>query len=69
MSVYVDNGLPSWGMGGSLLYTIIVLVALYMSFRRNNGFNLWSFLFAFFFAPIYIVYALATGYNGTAVTF
>jgi len=43
----------------NLLYMIVVLIALYMSFKRNNGFDLGSFLVAFFFSPIYIAYYLA----------
>ena len=35
------------------------LYALYLSFERNNGFNLGSFLAAFFLSWCYVVYALA----------
>jgi hypothetical protein len=33
--------------------------AIYLSFRCNNGFELSSFLLAFIFSPIYIIYHLA----------
>jgi hypothetical protein len=43
-----------------LLVLTIQLWALYLSFKRNNGFDLGSFLMALFFAPIYIVYYYRT---------
>ena len=46
--------------GGGLIYLIIAIIALYLSFKRNNGFNLGSFLVALFFPPIYIIYYFAT---------
>jgi len=49
-----------------LIYLIITLMALYLSFKRNNGFNLGSFLIALFFPPIYIVYYFATHIANTA---
>jgi len=39
--------------------SIIVLIALYASFKRNNGFDATSFLAAFLFQEIYIIYILA----------
>lgn len=45
---------------GGIIYFIITLIALYLSFKRNNGFNLGSFLVALIFPPIYIVYFIAT---------
>jgi hypothetical protein len=39
---------------------IISFFAIYLSWRCNNGFNLLSFLVAFFCAPFYIIWALAT---------
>ena len=44
---------------GKIIYCAITLIALYLSFQRNNGFELGSFLIALLFAPIYIIYALA----------
>lgn len=52
----------------SILYTILGFVALYMSFRRNHGFHLGSFLMAVFFAPLYIVYALAVPVEGVKLS-
>jgi hypothetical protein len=34
-------------------------LALYLSFKCNNGFHLGSVLVAFFFSPIYLIYRLA----------
>jgi hypothetical protein len=47
-----------------LLYFVISCVALYLSFRRNNGFKLGPFLVALFFWPIYILYAIAVPVRG-----
>ena len=44
----------------SIAWFILTLMALYLSFKRNNGFSLGSFLIALFFPPIYIVYYFAT---------
>ncbi len=38
---------------------IIFGFAIYLSFKCNKGFNLGSFLLAFFFSPFYILYHLA----------
>lgn len=43
-----------------IIYIIIALWALYLSFKRNRGFDLGSFLLALFFPPIYIMYFYAT---------
>jgi len=66
MSVVVTDGY--WG-GSSLIYSIIVLFALYLSFKRNGGFNLWSFAVALFAAPLYIVYFYGTENSGTTMQF
>jgi hypothetical protein len=45
----------------SILWLIVVVFAIYLSFKKNNNqFNLSGFLVAFFFAPIYIIYVVAT---------
>jgi hypothetical protein len=41
-----------------LLYTFIVLYAVYLSFKCNQKFNFLSFLIAAIFSPIYILYIL-----------
>ena len=46
--------------GVSMFYTIITLYAVYLSFKRNNGFDLISFIIAVLFAPIYIIFHIAT---------
>jgi hypothetical protein len=47
-----------------ILYTIthliLFLFAIYLSWKCNNGFNLLSFLIAFFCPYLYIIWALAT---------
>lgn len=43
-----------------IIYLLVALWALYLSFKRNGGFDLGSFLLALFFPPIYIVYFYAT---------
>lgn len=43
----------------NILLFITVIYAIYLSIKRNNGFNFGSFLLALFFGPIYIVYHLA----------
>lgn len=42
-----------------IVYFLITSVAVYLSFKRNRGFNLGPFLAALFFSPLYIIYALA----------
>jgi len=41
------------------IYAVIWVVAIYLSFQRNRGFNLKSFVAATFFAPFYLLYAIA----------
>ena len=48
----------------SIVYFVLGCVAMYMSFRRNKGFELGSFLAALIFSPLYIVYALAVPIEG-----
>jgi len=43
----------------SFFWTLLTIYAIYLSFVRNKGFNIISFFFALFFAPVYIVYAWA----------
>ncbi len=45
----------------SFLYTLVIFFALYLSFKKNHGFNLGPFLVALFFAPFYIVHYFALG--------
>ena len=47
----------------SILYFVVVMFALYLSFICNNGFDLGGFLMALFFPYIYIIYKLATSKN------
>lgn len=49
-----------------ILYAVVSLIAIYMSFRRNRGFNFGSFLLALLFPPIYIVYCAAVPIKGVA---
>ena len=44
----------------NIIFWVIFIFAIYLSFRCNKGFNIWGFLGAFFFSPIYVVYKLAT---------
>lgn len=44
----------------SVFHTIISLVAIYLTFRCNEKFNIGSFLMALLFPYIYIIYILAT---------
>jgi len=43
----------------NILLLIATIYAIYLSIKRNNGFNFGSFLVALFFGPYYIVYNLA----------
>lgn len=43
----------------NILLLIATIYAIYLSIKRNNGFNFGSFLLALFFGPYYIVYNLA----------
>ena len=47
----------------SMLYFVVMIFALYLSFLCNNGFDLGSFAMAVFFPYIYIIYKLATVKN------
>ena len=47
----------------TIIHTICVLLAIYFSFKRNNGFSLGSFLAASMAPQIYILYVLATDEN------
>ena len=53
-----------FGILTAIVSLIIASIALYMSFRRNKGFELGSFLAALIFSPLYIVYALAVPIEG-----
>jgi len=43
----------------ALIHIAIALFAIFLSFKRNNGFNILSFLAALLFPIIYCLYALA----------
>ena len=47
----------------NLMYSVITIIltfyAIFLSFKRNNGFDLGSFLLACCFGPCYVLYALA----------
>ena len=47
-----------------LVYFVISCVAMYLSFRRNNGINIGSLIVAFLFSPIYVAYAIAVPVKG-----
>lgn len=44
----------------SIFHMIMSLVAIYLSWKCNNGFNWLSFIGALFFPYIYIIFTLAT---------
>ena len=44
----------------SVFHSVMSIVAVYLSFRCNKGFNLASVIVALFFPYIYIIYTLAT---------
>ncbi len=50
-----------------LVYIVIMLVifcvAIYLSIKCNKGINFIDFLFAFFCAPIYLLYRIILGCN------
>lgn len=46
-----------------ILYLLMWIFALYLSFRCNNGFDFLHFCCAYYYAPCYVLYALATHYN------
>jgi hypothetical protein len=43
----------------NILNVVIVLYAIYLSFKRNNGFKLLPFLAAVFLSIFYVIYAFA----------
>ena len=43
----------------AIIHIAIALFAIFLSFKRNNGFNILSFLAALLFPIIYCLYALA----------
>ena len=51
------------GSIGLIFHFIIGLVALYLSFKCNDGFDLGSFLIACCCPYIYIIYVLSTKQN------
>ena len=44
----------------SIFHSLMAIVAIYMSYRCNNGFNLGSFLIACSCPYIYVIYMVAT---------
>lgn len=44
----------------SVFHVILSIVALYLSFRCNEGFNVFHFVFALFCPLIYILFIVAT---------
>jgi hypothetical protein len=44
----------------SVFHSIMALVAIYLSFRCNNGFSLGSFFIALLCPYIYVIYVVAT---------
>jgi ABC-type glycerol-3-phosphate transport system permease component len=57
----VAAGAAAGGVGiGSVILTILAGYAIYLSFKCNNGFNVWGFLAALFLPFFYIPYKLAT---------
>jgi hypothetical protein len=49
-----------WGFLHYIVSSIVIYFAVYLSWRCNNRFDFVQFLLAFLFAPIYILYHLAT---------
>ena len=47
----------------SVIHSICVLIAIYLSFKRNNGLSLVSFMVAITIPQIYILYVLGTEQN------
>ena len=43
-----------------IIYTVLSMFAIFLSFKCNNEFSFWGFLAALFFPFIYIPYKLAT---------
>jgi len=44
----------------TIFHSIIILFAIYLSFKCNNGFSFGGFFMAIFFPHIYIIYKYAT---------
>lgn len=44
----------------SLIYLSLSMLAIYLSFRCNSGFDIGGFLMALFFPYVYIPWKLAT---------
>ena len=58
----IING-PCIGTGRiiySVFHSIMLIIAIYLSWRCNKGFNLGSFLVALIFPYIYVIYIIAT---------
>lgn len=53
---YDGNGRYIYGV----FHTVLVFIAIYLTFKCNKGFEIWSFLAALFFPHFYIIYILAT---------
>lgn len=47
-------------MNTSLIHFVAFVIAIYLSFKRNNGFELGSFLVACICPYIYIIYFILT---------
>lgn len=54
-------GVLGWIM--YILGVILTFYAIFLSFRRNNGFHFGAFLAALIFSPIYVIYAFAVPIN------
>jgi hypothetical protein len=57
---FESEGDATYSLFINLISWIILGFAVYLSFRCNKRFDLVNFLVAFFFAPFYIIYHLAT---------
>ena len=51
-----------------LIILILTIFGIFLSFKRNNGFDLGSFLMACCFGPCYVLYALAVPVNPPIIT-
>ena len=49
----------AWSSALHFFSIVMSLFAIYLSFRRNRGFHLGSFLAAALFSPLYLLYVLA----------
>lgn len=56
---YTNTGSITADVILNLLGLVCFFYAIFLSFQRNNGFSLGPFLAAFFFSPLYILYAIA----------